>query len=96
MGVTTQMELCLHEQTQIIANTACRVGNQLDIASYLFLFFYYLFQIRCFTQVISIHQVTPLPIFYTCDIPFQLHACEKIPCLPMYTILCTILPVRVC
>ena len=25
MDVTTQLELCLHKQTQIIANTACRV-----------------------------------------------------------------------
>ena len=27
--VTTQVELCLHEQTQIVANAACRVGSQL-------------------------------------------------------------------
>ena len=31
MDVTTQLKLCLHEQTQIIANTACRVGSQIDI-----------------------------------------------------------------
>ena len=30
MDVTTQLELCLHEQTQVVANDACRVGNQLD------------------------------------------------------------------
>ena len=28
MDVTTQLELCLHEQTQIVGNTACRVGSQ--------------------------------------------------------------------
>ena len=27
MDVTTQLELCLHEQTQIVANAACRVGS---------------------------------------------------------------------
>ena len=26
--VPTQLELCLHEQTQIVANAACRVGSQ--------------------------------------------------------------------
>ena len=26
MGVTTQLELCLHEQTQIIANASWSVG----------------------------------------------------------------------
>ena len=28
MDVTTQLELCLHEQTQIVANAACKVGSQ--------------------------------------------------------------------
>ena len=28
MDVTTQLELCLHKQTQMLANAACRVGNQ--------------------------------------------------------------------
>ena len=28
MDVTTKLELCLHEQTQIVANTAYRVGSQ--------------------------------------------------------------------
>ena len=27
MDVTTQLELCFHEQTQIVANAACRVGS---------------------------------------------------------------------
>ena len=27
MVVTTQLELCFHEQTQIVANAACRVGS---------------------------------------------------------------------
>ena len=26
--VATQLELCLHEQTQIVGSTACRVGSQ--------------------------------------------------------------------
>ena len=30
MVVTTQLELCLHEQTQIAANTARMVGSQQD------------------------------------------------------------------
>ena len=28
MNVTTQLELCLHEQTQILINAACKVGSQ--------------------------------------------------------------------
>ena len=28
MDITTQLKLYLHEQTQIVANAACRVGNQ--------------------------------------------------------------------
>ena len=28
MGLTTQLELCLQEQTHIVANAACRVGSQ--------------------------------------------------------------------
>ena len=28
MDVTTQLELCLHEQTQIVVNVAYRVGSQ--------------------------------------------------------------------
>ena len=28
MDATTQLELCLHEQTQIVANAVCRVGGQ--------------------------------------------------------------------
>ena len=39
MDVTTQLEFWLHEQTQIVANVACRVGSQQFfnwIASYLF------------------------------------------------------------
>ena len=28
MDVAAQLELCLHEQTQIVANAACRVGSQ--------------------------------------------------------------------
>ena len=28
MGVSTQLELCLHEQTQIVANAVCGVGSQ--------------------------------------------------------------------
>ena len=28
MDVTTQLKLCLHEQTQIVANAASRVGSQ--------------------------------------------------------------------
>ena len=28
MDVNTQLELCLHEQTQIVANAPCRVGYQ--------------------------------------------------------------------
>ena len=28
MHVITQLKLCLHEQIQIVANAACRVGNQ--------------------------------------------------------------------
>ena len=36
MGVlVNQLELCLHEQTQIVASGACRVGNQ-EFASLLF------------------------------------------------------------
>ena len=27
MHLTTQVELCLHEQTQIVANAACRVQS---------------------------------------------------------------------
>ena len=27
-SVTPQLELCLHEQTQIVASAACRVGSQ--------------------------------------------------------------------
>ena len=28
MQLANQLELCLHEQTQIVANAACRVGSQ--------------------------------------------------------------------
>ena len=28
MDVTTQLKLCLDEQTQIVANAACRLGSQ--------------------------------------------------------------------
>ena len=28
MLLATQLELCLHEQTQIVASAACRVGSQ--------------------------------------------------------------------
>ena len=28
MDVATQLELCLHEQTQTVANAICRVGSQ--------------------------------------------------------------------
>ena len=28
MYLATQLELCLHEQTQIVASVACRVGSQ--------------------------------------------------------------------
>ena len=34
MDVTTQLELCLHEQTQIVTNAAYRVGSQ-QFLSYL-------------------------------------------------------------
>ena len=51
MDVTTQPELCLHEQTQIVANAACIVDDQkflCQIASYLFPYFhcnpYFLFK----------------------------------------------------
>ena len=40
MWLATQLEMCLHEQTQVVASAACRVGNQqfhsyVDIASLL-------------------------------------------------------------
>ena len=40
MYTTTKLEMCLYEQTQIIANAACRVGNLSSIAGYMFSYFY--------------------------------------------------------
>ena len=39
MYVSTQLEVCLHEQTQIISNAACREYRQSAIASYLLPYF---------------------------------------------------------
>ena len=60
MEVTTQLELCLHEQTQLLASAACRVGSQQFlglIANYLFPFltFYFNPYFFKFIYVIYIH-----------------------------------------
>ena len=38
MNVSTQLKLCLCDQTQVIANAACRVGSH-QFRSYLFPYF---------------------------------------------------------
>ena len=61
MQLANQLELCLHEQTQIVASAACRVGSQefhswiasLPLVSLLFIDSYSLFKFLKFYFIIK-------------------------------------------
>ena len=66
MDVTTQLELCLREQIQIVANVVCRVGSQLHVSLFFsvvptsFLIF---FISGSYNKEVCIHKLCPyLPV----------------------------------